>query len=74
MLYEVITLARAIGGRRFGTPRFAGLGAAIERRMQEAQPRSLPYSYTLYSNQIGRFRYLERYASSRGEHPRFVGP
>jgi hypothetical protein len=69
-----IALARAIGGRRLGTPRFAGLGAAIERRMQEAAPRALPYGYTLYSNQIGRFRYLERYASSRGEHPRFVGP
>ena len=69
-----IALARAIGARRLGTPRFAGLGAAIERRMQEAAPRALPYSYTLFSNQIGRFRYLERYASARGQHPRFVGP
>jgi hypothetical protein len=69
-----IALARAIGARRFGTPRFAGLGAAIERRMQEEQPRALPYTYTLFSNQIGRFRYLERYASARGQHPRFVGP
>lgn len=63
-----LALMEAFTGLRPGNPRAAGLGAAIEHRMQSLSPRGLPYAYVLSPATTGGLSYVPTYATQPGTH------
>ena len=65
---------RTLTGRRFGSPRGASLGAAIQRYHQgQPDPLSIPYAYALAPDHLGR-QYFMNQAVALGQHPGSARP
>lgn len=56
-------------GSRLGSPRLAGMGAAVQHRWLSLAPRVLPYSYVLFPSDAGTFNFLSSPLTATGVHP-----
>ncbi len=64
----------ALTGRTLGNPRLSGLGAAIQHRAMDVNPREVPYSFVLSHDDLGLFNFIESPMIATGLHPGFSQP